>query len=808
MGSIAAARRTQSSYPIFLAGTNPSDLSVSVYEPNGGSVAPITAALSRAPGVKAVRTVELVPIAPLGKNGQPIPTLTQAVLFIGSVDGETTFQDRLTAVQGKLADPGRPDEVTMTATAAQLYGLHVGQRFEMGLYRPSQTSGNGSPGRPALLVHATLVGIVVQDNEVVQDDIDRAYGFGFVTPALMHQAIARVPSIASPITYGVQLRDGASGVPQLEREIVGLVPPRATYSFHVTEPVITQAELAIKPESVALGGFGAIAALVCLVLGIQAISRQLRLDDEDRQVLRGLGAGPGAAGGDGLLGVGMSVVAGALLAFVLAVALSPLAPLGPVRPIYPGKGISFDWTVLAGGFALLVVVLSVAALALGWRGAPHRLRRLAQQPVRASRLVARAETAGLPVAGAIGARFALDPGKGRRSVPVRSAMLGAVVAIVTVVATLTFASSLHTLVSDPPLYGWNWSYALNPTNDVPPAALTLLAHDRDVAAFTGVQYLNFALDGQTIPVLISAIHPAVSPPVLTGHGLDARNQIVIGAATLAALHKQVGDTVYLTYGNRSDAPLYVPRTKLMIVGTATFPAVGYASFVEDHTSMGTGALFAFGALPAAMQRAIQSGPDPNFDGPGLVFVRLAPGVSAAAGRANLQQVADAANRMFAADPNPQAQGNTVGVLGVQRPAQIVNYKTIGDTPVVLAIGLAAGAVVALGLALLASVRRRRFDLALLKALGCSPGQLRAAVAWQATIAALVGVVVGLPLGIVTGRLLWDAFARNLNAVPDPVVPALSVVFVALGAVAFANLVAALPGSVAARTSTAVLLRAE
>ena len=42
----------------------------------------------------------------------------------------------------------------------------------------------------------------------------------------------------------------------------------------------------------------------------------------------------------------------------------------------------------------------------------------------------------------------------------------------------------------------------------------------------------------------------------------------------------------------------------MIVGTATFPAVGFVSFVADHTSMGTGALLSEGVLPPAFQRAI------------------------------------------------------------------------------------------------------------------------------------------------------------------------------------------------------------
>jgi ABC-type lipoprotein release transport system permease subunit len=172
----------------------------------------------------------------------------------------------------------------------------------------------------------------------------------------------------------------------------------------------------------------------------------------------------------------------------------------------------------------------------------------------------------------------------------------------------------------------------------------------------------------------------------------------------------------------------------------------------------------------------------------------------------MQRIARAANKVLAADPH--GVGNDVSVLGVLRPAQIVNYRTVGSTPVILAVGLAAGATVALGLTLAASVRRRRRDLALLKTLGFTRRQLAAAVAWQATVIAAIGTIPGIPLGIVLGRQLWILFARNINAVPDPAVPALSVLLVAIGALVFANLDAALPGLDAAHTPAGLALRAE
>jgi hypothetical protein len=163
----------------------------------------------------------------------------------------------------------------------------------------------------------------------------------------------------------------------------------------------------------------------------------------------------------------------------------------------------------------------------------------------------------------------------------------------------------------------------------------------------------------------------------------------------------------------------------------------------------------------------------------------------------MQRIARAANQALAADPH--GAGNNVSVLGTLRPAQIVNYRTVGSTPVILAVGLAAGAIVALGLTLAASVRRRRRDLALLKTLGFTQRQLAAAVAWQATVIAAIGLALGIPPGIVLGRQLWILFARNINAVPDPAVPVLSVLLVAIGALVFANLDAALPGLDAAHT---------
>jgi ABC-type antimicrobial peptide transport system permease subunit len=186
-------------------------------------------------------------------------------------------------------------------------------------------------------------------------------------------------------------------------------------------------------------------------------------------------------------------------------------------------------------------------------------------------------------------------------------------------------------------------------------------------------------------------------------------------------------------------------------------------------------------------------------GPNAVLIRLHAGVSQSAALSSLQRI----NTIL--ENSPDGAG---GVTPVLRPAEIVNYRSQQNTPAYLGAVLAAGAVLALALTLLASVRRRRRDLALLKTLGFTRRQLGAVVAWQSTVAVGIGTIVGVPVGIVVGRSLWDLFAHAINAVPQPTVPTLTIALIAVGALALANIVAAIPARQAARTRTAELLRAD
>ena len=780
IGSVAAARRTQGAYAAYLAATNPSDLTVltglSGATGASGYAPAVIKKIAALPGVRHVASYAELNVAILRLNGQPVAAPYIAGPLPGSVDGEYFSTDRVTAVQGRLPDPSRPDEIAMDAKGTS-GSVRVGTVAELGFFTNAELNElyAGKHVTPVARQQVTVVGAVVYSSEETQDDIDtQRDGGALFTPGLTRKLIGCCAFATETV---VQLRPGTS-VAGAEAAIQSVLPAGFPIEFYDTSLTVAKAERAIAPTSFALAVFGGIAALAALIIAGQVIGRQLRRDRADLATMRALGAGPAVTTADGLPGVLAAVAAGALLAAGAAVALSPLAPLGAIRAVYPTPGVAFDWTVLGAGVAVIIAVMSGAALVIARRRAP-RPPAAGARPYRplGARAVRAAQALGLPVPAAEGVRLAFGPGADRDQVTVAPAILGTVLASVVMMATITFGSSLTTLVSQPALYGWNWTFDLssgNTTDSVHDAAPVLDA-DRAVAAWTGIYYATARIEGQTVPVIGMTPGSPITPPLLSGNGLRAPDEVVLGAATLAALHKQVGDWVTVTDGGT--APF-----RLRIAGTATLPSLGVAGTL--HTEMGTGAVLDYQHIPGA-----------TADAPNEILVTLRPGADVAAQQNFLQQKIV-----------PARNGGVVST--VQRPAEITDYRSMGAAPLILAGALAAGAVASLWLTLAASVRRRRADLALLKTLGLTRRQLAATVAWQSTVAVAAGALVGVPLGIALGRYLWDLFARQISVIPEPSVPVLIVVLVIAGALVAANLVAAIPGRAAARVPAAALLRTE
>ncbi len=792
IGAIAAARSTESSFVDFAERSNTPDLAVldGFYNPaiglNAGYNPALLRKIARLPHVHKVESQVGIYAGPVGKNNEPL-FIAGSIAPNGGVDGLGFDIDRITVTEGRMPNPKSPNEFVLDSATARAYGYHVGETVTIGWASNTDASSATFKVPRSQQMRATLVGVgAFQATRLFQDQDEAGNTqIMFFTPAFTRMLLK---CCTNDMLSELTLNGGSRYQSAVESEIRQILPKGLPFQFLQASDVVARSQRTLRPESIALGVFGGISALAAVLIAGQVIARRIRYRSDELEVMRALGADPAMTVSDGLIGILSAVAAGSLLAGLVAIGLSPLAPFGPIGDYLP-PALRVDWEIVGLGTAILAFTLGTLAVAVAYGSAPHRVVARPERR-RGSRIPHVATAAGLPPAAVTGISFAVEPGVGRNAVPVRSAVLGAIVAMVVVVGTITFGSSMSTLVSHPALYGWNWNYDIDGgggLGDIPGTQVaTLLNADPLVEGWTGVYFSTLTIDGVNLPVMGGTPGASVGPPLLSGHAFDSSNQVVLGAATLAELHKHVGDKV--TVGGPGFS-----LTTLKIVGTATMPAIG--SVGSSHLEMGEGALLSYKLISPGARNVF----DVPIAGPNAIFVRLKKNSSPKLGLESLQSIV----RKL-----PQVQGDGGSILPVQRPAEILNYRTLGTTPTLLGTALAAGAVVALALTLITSVRRRRRDLALFKVLGFTRRQLASTIAWQASVAVGLGCVIGIPLGIALGRTLWDLFAHSISAVPDPTTPGSSILIIGLAAIVVANLVAAVPGRIAASTPTAQLLQSE
>ncbi|HEX9258987.1 MAG TPA: FtsX-like permease family protein, partial [Acidimicrobiales bacterium] len=142
------------------------------------------------------------------------------------------------------------------------------------------------------------------------------------------------------------------------------------------------------------------------------------------------------------------------------------------------------------------------------------------------------------------------------------------------------------------------------------------------------------------------------------------------------------------------------------------------------------------------------------------------------------------------------------------PANVARLDQVGSIPWYLAGFLGVLALAGIAHALASSLRRRRLDLAVVRALGLSGRRAARSLGWQAIIASALGTAAGLVLGIIAGRALWSIVAAALGVLYQPVLPALAVPATVTVALAGALLVSVLPTARARRLRPAEQLRSE
>ncbi len=529
---------------------------------------------------------------------------------------------------------------------------------------------------------------------------------------------------------------------------------------------------AIDVLSLALWIVAGIAALAGIVTVAIVLSRDIASAAVDQTALAALGMTRRRRVAVHLPRALLVAVAGALLAVGLAVLLSPRFPFGVARRADPDVGFHADWTVFGLGLLALVVVVLGTAVVAGLRATRVAPEQVVHARRRGSKIVARAAAAGCGPTLTNGLRFAVQPGRGSESVPTRSAFVGSIVGVTGIVASLVFAASLAHLIDTPTLSGWTWDVH----GDVPTASPCIDARsygvERDPAvAAVGVVCTTFdAVEVGGRPVTawgFRRLHGRIDPEVVTGRAPRGPDEIALGAVTLDAIGNHIGDTV-VARGHKGSA-------RFRIVGQIVLPTLGEVQALADGAAVTAGG---FGKIYAPGGNETQ-----------FLVARGTPGAS----RSTLEA-------RFGKVPGIRFVG------GARASVEVVRLEQIHLVPLALSMLLALLAVAAVGHAVVAGVRRRGAELALLKVLGFTRAQVRATVAWQATILGVAGLVVGIPLGVLLGRWSWDLVADGLGVRPVVASPVLWFVAAVAVALAVVNLIALVPGRYAARTRPAVALR--
>jgi hypothetical protein len=691
-------------------------------------------------------------LAPIGIEGYLIETLPP-----GDDRLQRTFSRPL-LVHGRLPDPTRADEVLVNRAAAARFHFHVGQRVTLvsstdlgAFYTAAHTPISGGPTVPATIVG---IGDSAMDQAFFPDEPSFSPSSGF---------LARFPEVPRAPNLVVRLRPGTD-VAGFKAEVaaaLGLQDVPVRDLGEDRKRIVHGTDL----EHTGLLLFAGAVLVAALVLVGQALTRTVDAVAEPVPTLRALGFTNRSLVGGAVLPFVITAVVSTLVAVASAVAFSSRFPVGLAGRLDPDRGVHGDWVVLVPGAALVALLVLVGA---GW-GALRSIRPAARVremtagsgPVRWMR-----STAPLPVA--IGMRLALEKGRGDRALPVRPALAGAVAGVLGVVGALGLVRGIDDAIARPDRAGQVWDADVFPTEEHHgPALIDELRQEPDAAAISEMDRVPLDVEGMGLPVYtLRPVRGSLSFVVVSGRAPLRSGEALVAPASAKALGKHIGD--HLRVGGPDGLDL-------QIVGTVLLPQTPHSSFDQ-------------GVWAISEDVAKVDDRDPDLVDTQLV-VRARPGVESAAFLSHLQDVYG--------DVEPADLPQDVRFLG--------NVRTL---PRALALFLAVLAVAALGHALVLAVSRRRHDFAVLRVLGFRPAQNGACIAWQATTVAVVGLVLGLPLGVVAGRLSWRWVADATPLLYVPPVAVAAVVLVVPTWLVVANVIALVPARRAAHLRTADVLRSE
>jgi hypothetical protein len=355
----------------------------------------------------------------------------------------------------------------------------------------------------------------------------------------------------------------------------------------------------------------------------------------------------------------------------------------------------------------------------------------------------------------------------------RASIAGLTLTLTALVGVLTFAISLARLVSQPARYGANFDAMFGAGADsLPDDIRNTLEGDSQVQSLLYYSEGDARHGAETLRLLgMDPVRGDVGPPILEGRLPVSGDEIALGRLAAKSFDVGIGSDIELA-GAATGARYHV--TGLVVV-----PSIGLNDGVGQDAVM------------------TQAG-----------LERINPGTpqTAAVFRVSGSSKRDVIERL--AQSTGQAGAALIADTSSTPPPDIVNVERVRPIPFVLAALLAALALVTLAHAMAMSVHNRRRDVAVLRSLGADRKWISRATLWQATSFALVPLIIGLPAGIVVGRIAFRAFADSMGTLDDAAIPVIYSALIVVATIMLANTAAWLAARHSGRGTPAIALRAE
>ncbi|HUG34743.1 MAG TPA: FtsX-like permease family protein [Anaerolineales bacterium] len=692
-----------------------------------------------------------VPLDPLRsldevtESNEPFPTLwgdltlrrgdTADPLTLWGLRSEPLAVGKPVVVAGRWLAPGGVDEIVLDAGFGRARGIQPGEKIEI-IYRQDSHI-------------LTVVGLAVNAGRAAFP-VSRP-GVGYVLPETLERVEPDRTRWAWILGVRIIAPDSA------ERFIANAraaYPPQAAISATPWQWVRDEVNLRPSWNLLFLGVFSVFALVSAGLVIVNLVGGYVSSQVREIGMLKAIGFTPGQVTALFILEyVSLGLIA-AVVGGLVGLAASPpfLAEVTRVLGVTPTlEGAPVWLTYILAGISILLLCLTF--LPARWGGGlstvqafAARVNPAASQPSFAARLALRL---GLPSSIVLGVKDLFS--QPRRAMFTFVSLL---VAVVTVIFTVSLDSTLRTAEEDPTVVGLS-PYVVQALRTDAVTQIERISHAEAVQLLDDRSEISAYLTLKTVPLQpLSQPGQAVELPgfvsyamggdyqqfrwyVVEGRMFSALGEAVITGELADQLGVRVGDEITLRVMQPGDG-FFTDTGKRF-----TVRIVGRYVAIQDG---GRRLLYSLDTY----RQQVDASAEPDRYG-----LKLAPGISADSFAVELRRIS----------------GDRLGV-DVQRlsdgGAGIVRLTLLGLTASLLMI-----AVVNLLTTLQFAVRERYRDFGILKTLGLTPVQIVTSVITNGSLLGLIAFIVGTPLGLIVTRVLFDVLGERLHlgrgilALPNP-----------------------------------------